>query len=320
LPVSARVLAEVVFSLIWLLGRVPAVARRGLAWAGAALWSGLRLREFKVARRNLALIEPDASPLERDARARAAVHGMALNFFDTLAIWSHPPAHNLARIRDRHGESLFLDALESGQGLIVAAPHYGNWELLNQYLASRCRIAIVYRPPDSKIGDALLLRLRRGAAVTQVRAEAGGVRALFRTLKAGGVAGILPDQQPKSGDGVFAPFFGKPALTMTLIQRLAQRTGARVLFAFCERRGDGDFDLHFSAADPAVADPDPERAARALNQGVEAIARRDFRQYQWTYKRYTLRPAGSGETNPYWPECYSRRAVRRHAESNGDSA
>ncbi|PKM08701.1 MAG: lipid A biosynthesis lauroyl acyltransferase, partial [Gammaproteobacteria bacterium HGW-Gammaproteobacteria-7] len=233
----ARVLAEVVFSLIWLLGRLPAVARRGLAWAGAALWSGFALREFKVARRNLALISPDLPPRERNRVARAAVHGMALNFFDTLAVWSHRPERNLSRIRDRVGESLFFDALESGRGLIVAAPHYGNWELLNQYLASRCRIAIVYRPPDSKIGDALLLRLRRGEAVSQVRAEAGGVRALFRTLKAGGVVGILPDQQPKLGDGAFAPFFGKPALTMTLIQRLAQRTGAQVLFAFCERRG-----------------------------------------------------------------------------------
>lgn len=313
----ARVLAEIVFSLIWLLGRLPAVARRGLAWAGAALWSGFVLREFKVARRNLALIFPDLPPRERNRMARAAVHGMALNFFDTLAVWSHRPARNLSRIRDRVGESLFLDALESGRGLIVAAPHYGNWELLNQYLASRCRIAIVYRPPDSKIGDALLLRLRRGDAVSQVRAEAGGVRALFRTLKAGGVVGILPDQQPKLGDGAFAPFFGKPALTMTLIQRLAQRTGAQVQFAFCERRGDGDFDLHFRAADPVVADPSPERAAHALNQGVEAIARRDFRQYQWTYKRYTLRPPASGETNPYWPECYSRRAVRQHQRSTG---
>ena len=37
----------------------------------------------------------------------------------------------------------------------------------------------------------------------------------------------------------------------------------------------------------------------ALNAGIEAIARRDFSQYQWTYKRYTLRPPGSGEANPY---------------------
>ena len=39
--------------------------------------------------------------------------------------------------------------------------------------------------------------------------------------------------------------------------------------------------------------------ASALNAAVEAIARRQPEQYQWTYKRYTLRPPESGETNPY---------------------
>jgi len=121
-------------------------------------------------------------------------------------------------------------------------------------------------------------------------------------LQKGGVVGILPDQQPKAGEGEFAPFFGKPALTMTLLGRLAARSGARVLFAWCERLPDTSpprFALHVQAAPEAVGDADPAHAVAALNAGIEAIARRDFAQYQWTYKRYTLRPPGSGEANPY---------------------
>jgi KDO2-lipid IV(A) lauroyltransferase len=91
---------------------------------------------------------------------------------------------------------------------------------------------------------------------------------------------------------------------MTLLGRLAERTGATVLFAWCERidqHGDGPaFALHIEAAPMDIADPDPARAVAALNQAVERIARRDPAQYQWTYKRYTLRPPGSGEENPYW--------------------
>ena len=140
--------------------------------------------------------------------------------------------------------------------------------------------------------------------VTQVRAEGPGVRQLFKILKDGGVVGILPDQQPKQGDGEFAPFFGVPALTMTLLGRLAHRTGATVVFAWCERIDNGRdgrpaFALHIEAAPEAVSDADPAVAVTALNAGVERIARRDPSQYQWTYKRFTLRPSGSGYDNPY---------------------
>lgn len=187
--------------------------------------------------------------------------------------------------------------------MIVAAPHFGNWELLNQWLSERGPIAIVYRPPDSDAVDGFLQLARGGDNVRQVRAEGPAVRQLFKVLKDGGAVGILPDQQPKMGDGVFAPFFGIPALTMTLVNRLAERTGATVLYGWCERAGDDlQFALHVQPAEPAVADPDPVRAATALNAGIEQIARRDPAQYQWTYKRYTLRPPGSGEPNPYATE------------------
>ncbi|HWS77952.1 MAG TPA: lipid A biosynthesis lauroyl acyltransferase, partial [Thermomonas sp.] len=163
---------------------------------------------------------------------------------------------------------------------------------------------ILYRPPESAIGEGFLRRVRAnaGGEVEQVRAEAAGVRSLLKRLQKGGVVGILPDQQPKVGDGEFAPFFGKQALTMTLLGRLAARSGARVLFAWCERVPDSSpprFALHIVDAPEGVADADPQRAVAALNAGLEAIARRDFAQYQWTYKRYTLRPPGSGEENPY---------------------
>ena len=214
------------------------------------------------------------------------------------------PAANLALIREHDGVELFDAALASGRGLIVAAPHHGNWELLNQWLASRTELCVLYRAPDSAVGEAFLRHVRRcsGDRVTQIRAEGPALRQLYATLRSGGTVGILPDQQPKAGDGVFAPFFGMPALTMTLLSRLAARTGATVLFAWCERIGDGAapaYALHVEAAPPGIADDDSGVAAAALNAKVEHIARRDPAQYQWTYKRYTLRPSGRGQDNPY---------------------
>ncbi|WP_305804284.1 lauroyl acyltransferase [Stenotrophomonas sp. YIM B06876] len=293
--------AELFYRAAAALTRLPWAVLRSLADALAWLWCRLDARESRVTRRNLELAFPEMDPAARARLQQAVLRTTARQALETLRLWTRPPAANLARhLGPRHGQALYDAALAAGKGVIVVAPHYGNWELLNQWLASRGPIAIVYAPPDSAVGDAFLQRVRGGDNVRQVRAEGAAVRQLLKVLKEGGAVGILPDQQPKNGDGVFVPFFGVPALTMTLVNRLAGRTGATVLYAWCERTGAGlDFSLHVEPAPAAIADPDPLLAASTLNAGIERIARRDPSQYQWTYKRYTLRPPGSGEADPY---------------------
>ena len=297
---SAQRQARLLYAAARLLGRLPWSWQYRLGDGIAALWRRLNARESKVAWRNLELALPDLAPDQRAALHRRILRTTAGQALETLKLWTRPPARNLELLAQVHGADLYEAARLSGRGVIVAAPHFGNWELLNQWLASRGPIAIVYRPPESPVGDAFLLRVRGADNIRQVRAEGPAVRQLWKVLKDGGAVGILPDQQPKAGDGEFAPFFGTQALTMTLVSRLAERTGATVLFAWCERIGPGpDFALHVEPAPPGIADPDPVAAVTVLNQAVERIARRDPAQYQWTYKRYTLRPEGSGEDNPY---------------------
>ncbi|MFC5579116.1 lauroyl acyltransferase [Lysobacter niabensis] len=304
----ADFIARLFHFLAALLTRLPWPWLLRLGDGIAALMLRRNTREARVARRNLELIQPDLLPTQREELQQRIVRTTARQAIETLRLWTRPHAENLALIREHHGVDLFDAAIAAGRGVIVAAPHYGNWELLNQWLASHTPLAILYAPPESAIGDAFLRRVRadndNAVRVTQVRAEGPGVRQLFKLLKDGGVVGILPDQQPKRGDGEFAPFFGVPALTMTLLGRLAHRTGAAVVFAYCERIDDGHdgepgFALHIDAAPEAVGDADPVAAVTALNAALERIARRDPSQYQWTYKRYTLQPPGSEPDNPY---------------------
>lgn len=283
-----------------LLTSLPWPWLRALADTMAWLWRRLDARESQVTRRNLRLAYPELLPSQRAELHRRVLRTTARQALETLRFWTHPHADNLLHLRVRHGEALYDAALAAGKGVIVVAPHFGNWELLNQWLSSRGPIAIVYAPPDSPVGDAFLVRVRSADNICQVRAEGPAVRQLWKVLKGGGAVGILPDQQPKLGDGEFAPFFGVQALTMTLVSRLAERTGATVLFAWCERTSaELEFALHVQAAPEGIADADPVLAATALNGMVERIARRDPAQYQWTYKRYGARPPGSGEPNPY---------------------
>lgn len=299
--------ARLLFLLAAAAGRLPWAALNAVGDGAAVLWRWRDAREARVARRNLELAYPELAPAGRERLRRAVLRTSARQALETFRFWTRPHQDNLALIRETHGQALFDAALASGRGLIVAAPHYGNWELLNQWLADHTPLAILYRPPESRVGEAFLQRVRAASPgrVTQIRADGSAVRQLLRWLQGGGVVGILPDQQPKAGEGVFVPFFGQAAQTMVLLPRLAHRTGATVLFAYCERiagRGaEPAFALRFVPAPAGLADPDPEAGAAAMNGAVEDIARRDPAQYQWTYKRFSRRPPGSGARNPYRP-------------------
>jgi Kdo2-lipid IVA lauroyltransferase/acyltransferase len=297
----SEAIAHVLYVFAGLFARLPWPWLRALGDGIAWLWQRSGGRESRVTGRNLELAYPELLPGQREALQREILRTTARQALETLRLWTRPHAENLRLIRETQGVALFDAAIASGKGVIVAAPHYGNWELLNQWLAAHTPLAILYRPPESRLGEAFL-RLVRGDEtdrVAQIRAEAAGIRQLFKRLRDGGVVGILPDQQPKRGDGEFAPFFGKPAYTMTLLPRLAERSGATVLFAYCERIGDRAFALRIEPAPDAIASSDTIVATAALNAAVERIARRDPAQYQWTYKRYTLQPSMNPYYNPY---------------------
>jgi KDO2-lipid IV(A) lauroyltransferase len=289
----ARLQARLLYALAWCIGRLPLAALRGIGAAASRIAQALNIREAKVARRNLEIIAPELSAAEREARVGTILRATGRNALETLRIWTRSRDSSLRLIRQHAGVELFDAALASARGLIVAAPHYGHWELLNRWLAMKTPLAILYAPPESPTGVAFLNLVRAddgdAGRVTQVPAEGpAAVRALLKLLKDG---------------GEFAPFFGKQALTMSLLTRLAARTGASVLFCYCESVR-GGFALRVEPAPAAIADPDPRVSVAALNAGVERIARRDPAQYQWTYKRYSLRPKESGESNPYHPDCY----------------
>ena len=291
LHLSLRVIGALPLRVVLALG---AVLGR-LAWA-------LRGRSRRIAERNLALVLTQDSAGNRQRLAKKCVLDTGRSAAEIAAIWGGGPDKALRRVVEVRGRELFDAACASGRGVIIAAPHLGCWELLNYWLAAQRPLAILYRPPRHAWVEPLLRRVRGTLAVEQIRAEGSGVRALYKRLAGGGMVGILPDQQPRAGEGVDAPFFGVPAPTMVLLPRLAERTGASVVFAFAERlpRGAG-YRLHFLPAPDGIADADTNVACAALNRGVEDCARLAFTQYQWTYKRWpksASRPPAGEATAP----------------------
>ncbi len=289
------------FFLARLVGGLPFSVQRRLGAGLGKIFYLCNTRETRVARRSFEF--NGAIPAEqREALVKKIMQSAGRNLMETVRVWTRSRESNLRLIQNVHGIEHLAAAQAQGNGVIISAPHYGNWELLIEFMAARGTFALVYRVPEKHWGDVFLRRARGGENIVLVPAETNAMRPLWKTLQSGGTVGITPDQQPKFGGGEFAEFFGRQAFTLSLIPKLAERSKAPVVFAFTEATEKG-FDIFFEPSNADIQDSNLSLATRAMNEQVEAIAKRDLRQYQWTYKRYTLRPPDSGEVNPYWPDC-----------------
>ncbi|MEO6967966.1 MAG: lysophospholipid acyltransferase family protein [Rhodanobacteraceae bacterium] len=289
------------YGLLRLASRLPLRTLHALGHVfGTWLWlSGNRKRA--VVEINLRLVRPQLDAAARDKLAHDCLIETGKSLVEVFGIWGRVQ-RTLDRVREVRGEPLFDAALASDRGLILCAPHLGSWEVANYWVGARTPFATFYTQPRYPQAEALLRRLRDEGASIQFPIDDTGVRRVFRHLSGGGVVSIMPDHVPRSG-GVIAPFFGAPALTMTLLPRLARRTGANVLMLFVERlpRAQG-FNIHFREPSVALIDTDPLIACTALNAAVESCVDAAFTQYQWNYKRFKTRP-DSGLPEVYEPSC-----------------
>ncbi|MEO8810764.1 MAG: lipid A biosynthesis acyltransferase [Rhodanobacter sp.] len=270
------------------------IHRMGSALGTLLLWRGGRTAHHTAV--NLSIARPSLPYAERAPLLRAVMAEGGKSVSEIAKVWGGGAERALALVREVRGEGLLDAALAAGKGVIIAAPHLGCWELLNYWLCRKTPMAILYRPPRIAAVEGLLRKVRGALAPEQIRADGAGVRALYKRLAAGGAVGILPDQKPRTGEGRLAPFFGRDALTMVLLPRLAARTGASVLYAFAERLPAGaGYRIHLLHAPDGIDDPDPQVACNALNRGVQECVELAFAQYQWQYKRWSA----DGLVSPY---------------------
>jgi KDO2-lipid IV(A) lauroyltransferase len=183
------------------------------------------------------------------------------------------------------------DAYALGKGVLFLTPHMGCFEITAQALAVRFGaqygpLTVLYRPArQAALGEVMALARNR-PGLQAVPTNLSGVRHMIKALRAGQAVGLLPDQVPPEGMGVWAPFFGKPAYTMTLAARLALQTGAKVVLIWGERLSWGrGYRLHTQALDRALSN-DLEAAVVQINEAMEAMILACPQQYLWGYARY----------------------------------
>ena len=270
----------------------PKAAERIAPLLAAVVWYLVpRLR--RVTRLNLRAVYPDMDSSQRNLVGRASMTHYARGIFEAGMLWHWPLEKVFDLFDEVQGFEHVEAAMQAGKGLIVAVPHCGSWEMLNLYLHSKGKAAILYKPSKFPEIDAMLLDKRRRGGAEMVPATGAGIRRMFSLLKKGLYVALLPDQEPTGGGGEFAPFFGIEALTGVLLPRMARRAGAPVIFAVCERRKGGRYCVHIFKPDDSIYSKDMRTALTAVNRGIEQCIEVDTTQYLWAYKRFRKRPEGA---------------------------
>lgn len=213
----------------------------------------------------------------------AAVAEAGKTVLELPKLWLQPQDEVVSRVAKVSGWELVEAAWRDGKGILFITPHLGCFEITAQYYAQHRPMTVLYRrPKQAWLGP--IIESGRGANLKLAPADVSGVKKLLKALKSGEAVGMLPDQAPKEGEGVWAPFFGKPAYTMTLAARLAQ-TGATVILAYAER-------LHYGAGyHLKLFSPQGETATPAdINREMERLILMCPEQYLWGYNRYKGNP------------------------------
>nr|WP_314542697.1 lysophospholipid acyltransferase family protein [uncultured Massilia sp.] len=181
--------------------------------------------------------------------------------------------------------------LDSGKGIVFLTPHLGCFELTAQQVSLRVELTVMYRPPRKSALKPLVEDARARQHMHLAPATLSGVRMLVKALKGGQPVGVLPDQVPQEGEGVWAPFFGRDAYTMTLPAKLAQLGKADILLVYAERlpRGRG-YAIRFVPFEGELSGTQTEQAA-TINRAMEQLIALCPSQYFWSYNRYK-RPQG----------------------------
>ena len=219
----------------------------------------------------------------------AAVRASGMLFSDSLWIWRNPQkALTLVEVQNW---DVVETAINEGHGLVMLTPHLGGFEIIPRVLAQHFPATILYRPSRQAWLNEVVEEGRAYPNMHFVPTNLHGVRQMTRALTRGEAIGILPDQVPSGGEGVWVPFFGRPAYTTPLPARLANRNNTPVVMFTAKRKGLGKGWL-MQASRLSPLSEDAAISAAELNVAIENAVLVAPEQFIWSYNRYK-HPAGA---------------------------
>jgi Kdo2-lipid IVA lauroyltransferase/acyltransferase len=262
-----------------------AVQRLGRLVGDLAYFADGSLR--RITQTNVSACYPQLSSEEIRRLTRESLRQTACYATELGHAWRDDGRRWKSLIVDVVGEIVIDAAVADRKAVLILAPHFGNWEIVNLYLGERLPLLVLYEPLRIASLDPIAAagRARTGSHLAPL--DKGGLRRLIDTLQHGEAVALLPDQVPALQSGEYAPFFGREALTMTLAHRLVEQFRPSVVLAYARRLPDGQgFQLGFERLQHIEDARTSSESLAMMNVAIERVIALDPSQYQWEYKRF----------------------------------
>jgi KDO2-lipid IV(A) lauroyltransferase len=277
--------------VIWLIARLPFRALMRMGRMAGRLALHLNPERRRIAATNIALCFPELGETAQKALLRANLCDVGMMLAEFALGWMGSD-RAIAKVPVTVDGLEHLEAARAaGRGVLLVGGHFSHLELSARLVSSRIRIAGMYRRMDSDVFEFAVLRSRLHYADAMF--DKDDIRGTVRYLKQGGTLWYAPDQDMRSKDNVFVPFFGVRAATITATHHLARLSGALVI-PFYHRRlpDDAGYAMRLGAPLADFPSDDAERDTAVVNAQIENMAREAPEQYLWVHKRFKTRPPG----------------------------
>lgn len=275
---------------------LPLEVSRAIGRAFSRLLLAADTQTVRIVRRNIDLAYPHLSRDDRVCLVRETLSEQGALVFELGHVWRRSSAYILSKLRVVGLEHLEF-AARDGCGVLVLAPHVGNWEVLSHHLVTQGDLLCLFEPQKLPSVGREVLAARQRAGGVYVPTTPKGLVKLVRHFKRGGLTGILPDQVPgHESAGLNVPFMGVECCTASFCANLLAKSGARAVMAGVFRVK-GGWELVYQPASNAIYESDLNVALRAMNSDIETLIKGRDAQYQWSYKRFRTLPKNG--TNHY---------------------
>jgi KDO2-lipid IV(A) lauroyltransferase len=261
----------------------------------------LPLHYTQVARCNLALCLPELTQELRERVLNEHFEALGMGLCESAMTWWGSDA-DFSRLSRVAGLEHLRQALDQGRGAILLTAHFTTLEIGARVLNTQVPLNAMHKRPKNEL-LAYFFEHHRGRHALRIFSR-DNVRGMVRALRDNECVWYAPDQSYRKKGAAMIHFFGIPAATNVFTSRLAQMTGAAVLFVGHERLpGNAGYRVTINCAPSGYGRESAIDAAEQFHRFVEAEVRRNPAQYWWIHRRFK-------GLSPDYPNYYGSAARR----------
>ena len=239
---------------------------------------------YKITKRNLEIAYPSLSSDDIDLTSKLSFKETIISGYETIYTWGRNTIASNNCFYKIENNFLLEHLMDKDKGLIVVSIHNRSVDMLLKWLNSRLTTVTLYKKVKNKYLDRFVKKQRELNKSMCVPTNISGVRKILKSLKQKKAVCFAADQVPQRGMGEYIKFFNREAYSTTLVQNLAARTNAPVIYIFSNSNQDRNLYISIKPSNNDIYNDSKHKLL--INNNIEKIISQRPIDYSWEYKRF----------------------------------